>query len=61
MWVSYNNFYESRISICHMADNANIILSILRKICNYIRNVSGKHAILPEYAVQNQGTGQMEA
>ena len=43
-----------------MVDDANITLTILRIICNYIRDAFGKRAILPEEAVHNLGTGYME-
>ena len=44
-----------------MVDYANINLTSLRIICNYIRVAFGKKPILPEEAVQNLGTGYMEA
>ena len=44
-----------------MVDYVNIILSILRIIRNYKRYAFRKHAILPEDAVHNLGTGYMEA
>ena len=44
-----------------MVDYANITLTSLRIICNYIRYVFGKSAILPEEAVHNLGTGYIEA
>ena len=40
---------------------ANITLTILRIICNYIRDTLGKNTILPEEAVHNLGKGYMEA
>ena len=43
-----------------MVDDANITLTILRIICNYIRDAFGKRAILPEEAVHNLGIGYME-
>ena len=44
-----------------MVDDANITLHISRITCNYTRYTFGKHDILPEEAVQNLGTGYMEA
>ena len=44
-----------------MVDDANINLTSLRIICNYIRDSFGKRAILSEESVQNLGTGYMEA
>ena len=44
-----------------MVDYANITLTSLRIICNYIRDAFGKSAILPEEAVHNLGTGYIEA
>ena len=44
-----------------MVGDANIILTSLRIICNYKIGSFGKHAILPEEAVHNLGTGYMEA
>ena len=44
-----------------MVDDSNITLNILIIICNYIRYAFGKRAILPEEAVNNLGTGYMEA
>ena len=44
-----------------MVDDANITLHIFRITCNYTRYTFGKHAILTEEAVQNLGTGYMEA
>ena len=43
-----------------MVDDANITLTISIIICNYIRDVLGKRAILPEEAVHNLETGYME-
>ena len=43
-----------------MFDDANIKLTSLRIICNYIRGAFGKRAILPEEAVHNLRTGYME-
>ena len=40
-----------------MVYGANITLTGLRIICNYIRDVFGKCSILPEEAVHNLGTG----
>ena len=44
-----------------MVDDANITLTSLIIICNYLRDAFGKRAILPEESVQNLGTGYMEA
>ena len=44
-----------------MVDDANITLTILIIIFNYIRVECGKRAILPEESVHNLGTGYMEA
>ena len=44
-----------------MVDYADITLTILRIICNYIRDSFGKRTILPEEAVHNLRTGYMEA
>ena len=44
-----------------MIDDTNITLTSLRIICNYIRDAFGKRAILPEEAVNNLGSGYMEA
>ena len=44
-----------------MVDDANINLTSLIIICNYIRYAFGKRDILPEEAVHNLGTGYMEA
>ena len=43
-----------------MVDDANIHPTILRIICNYIRDEFGKHSILSEYAVHDLGIGYME-
>ena len=43
-----------------MVDDANITLTRLRIIYNYIRDAFGKRAILPEEAVYNLVTGYME-
>ena len=43
-----------------MVDDANITLTSLRIICNYIRDAFRKRSILPE-AVHNLGTGYIEA
>ena len=48
-------------SVADMVDDSNIILTILRMICNYIRDAFGKCAILPEEAVHDLVTGYMEA
>ena len=44
-----------------MADDANINLTILRIICNYVRDAFGKSDILPEEEVHHLGAGYMEA
>ena len=44
-----------------MVDDANITLTRLRIICNYIRYAFGKSAILSEEAVHTLGTGYIEA
>ena len=44
-----------------MVDDANITLTSLRIICNYIIYAFEKRAILSEEEVQNLGTGCMEA
>ena len=44
-----------------MVDDANVTLTNLRIICNYIRDAFGKRAILSEEEVHNLGTGYMEA
>ena len=44
-----------------MFDDANITLTRLIIICNYIIYSFGKRDILPEESVQNLGTGYMEA
>ena len=49
------------LSVAFMVDVANITLTILIIIWNYIRDAFGKRATLPEYAVNNLGTGYMEA
>ena len=43
-----------------MVDDANIILTSLIMIWNYIRDAFGKRAILPEKSVHNLGTGYTE-
>ena len=43
-----------------MVEDANITLTSLKIICNYIRDALGKRDILPEEAVYNKGTGYME-
>ena len=43
-----------------MVDDANITLTVLRIICNNIIDAFGKHAILPEGAVNNLGIGYTE-
>ena len=48
-------------SVAAMVEDTNIIMTILIIICNYIRGAFGKRDILPEDAVQNLGTGYMEA
>ena len=48
-------------SVAVMVDDSNIMLTNLKIICNYIRYLFGKRAILPEEAVHNLGTGYMEA
>ena len=48
-------------SVSAMVDYANIMLTRLIIICNHIRYAFGKRDILPEEAVQNLGTGYMEA
>ena len=48
-------------SVADMVDDANIMLTRLRIICNYIRDVFGTRAILPEEAVHNLGTGYIDA
>ena len=40
-------------SVAEMVDDANIMLTSLRIICNYIRDAFGKRAILPEESVHN--------
>ena len=44
-----------------MVDDANMMLTSLRIICNYIRYAFGKRDILSEEAVHNLGTGYMVA
>ena len=44
-----------------MVDGANIILTSLRIICNYIIYTFWKRVILPEEEVYNLGTDYMEA
>ena len=48
-------------SVGDMVDDANIMLTSFRIICNYIRDSFGKCAILREEAVHNLGTRYMEA
>ena len=48
-------------SVSTVVDDANITLDILRILCNDIRDAFWKRAILPEEAVQDLGTGYMEA
>ena len=48
-------------SVASMVDYFNIIPTILKIICYYIKDTFGKLAILPEEAVQNLGTRYMEA
>ena len=48
-------------SFTAVVDDSNIKLTSLIIICNDIRNVFGKRAILPEEAVHNLGTGCIEA
>ena len=40
-------------SVAAMVDDANITLTSLILICNYIKDAFGKRAILPEKAVHN--------
>ena len=47
-------------SVADVVDDANIMLTSLIIICNYIRDTFGKRAILPESA-HNLGTGYIEA
>ena len=44
-----------------MVDDANMTLTILIIICNYVRDAFGKRDILPEEAVHNLVIGYMEA
>ena len=46
-------------SVSSVVDAANIMLTILRIIFNYIRDTFEKRANLPEEAVHNLGTGYM--
>ena len=48
-------------SVSSMVDYTNITVTMLRIICNYIRDVFGKCAILLEEALHNLGTGYMDA
>ena len=48
-------------SVSDMVDDANITLTSLRIICNYIRDAFWKRVILPEETVHNLGTRYMEA
>ena len=48
-------------SVFPMVDDANIMLTSLRIICNYKRDAFGKRAIFPEEAVHNLGTGYMDS
>ena len=48
-------------SVSAMVNDANIMLTGLVIIWNYIRDSFGKRAILPEEAVHNLGTGYMES
>ena len=48
-------------SVYAMVDDAKIMLTILRIICNYIRDSFWKRAILPEEAVHNLETGCIES
>ena len=48
-------------SVSAMVDDSNITLTSFRIICYYIKHLFVKRAILPEEAVQNLGTGYMEA
>ena len=47
------------VSSAEVVDDANITLTRLRIIYNYIRDLFGKHDILPEETVYNLGTGYM--
>ena len=44
-------------SVASMVDDADITLTSLRIICNYIGDAFGKSAILSEEVVHNLGTG----
>ena len=44
-----------------MVDDANMTLTILIIICNYVRDAFGKRDSLPEESVNNLVTGYMEA
>ena len=46
-------------SVSAMVDDANMMLTSLRMICNYIRYAFGKRDILPEEEVHNLRTGYM--
>ena len=48
-------------SVAAMVDDANMMLTSLRIICNYRRGTFGKRAILPEEELHNLGTGYMVA
>ena len=48
-------------SVAVVVDDANIILTSLRMICNYIIDAFGKRDVLPEEAVHTLVTGHMEA
>ena len=48
-------------SVSSVVDDANITLTSLRIICNYIIDAFGKCDILPEEALHNLGRGYMEA
>ena len=53
--------YMKHESVSAMVDDANITLTSLIIVCNYIRDEFGKHDILPEETVHNLGKGYMEA
>ena len=48
-------------SVASMVDDANIMLTSLRIIYNYIRDAFGKRVFLPEEEVHNLGTGYIDA
>ena len=55
------NTYTNIESVSDMVDDTNITMTRLRMIFNYIRDSFGRRVILPEEAVHNLVTENMEA